>query len=248
MVRIKSKEQIELIGKSGKVMAEIFQKVPSQLRPGVTTDQIDKWIEKFIKDKGGKPAFKGYRGYPKSTCISVNEEVVHSIPSSRVLKEGDIVSIDVGISLGGYISDAAMTFPVGRVSRLKRKLIKVTREALYRGIQQAKVGHRIGDISFAIQQWVEKQNFSVVKVLFGHGVGYFLHEDPAIPNFGQPHRGEKIKEGMVLAIEPMVNTGEDKVKVLPNHWTVVTADGKPSAHFEHTVGIVNGKAKILTSL
>jgi len=248
MVRTKSKEQIELIGKSGKVMAEIFQKVPRQIRPGVTTDQIDKWIEKFIKDKGGKPAFKGYRGYPKSTCISVNEEVVHSIPSSRVLKEGDIVSIDVGISLGGYISDAAMTFPVGRVSGLKRKLIKVTREALYRGIQQAKVGHRVGDISFAIQQWVEKHNFSVVKVLFGHGVGFSLHEDPVIPNFGQPHRGERIREGMVLAIEPMVNAGEDKVKVLPNHWTVVTVDGKPSAHFEHTVGIVNGNAKILTSL
>ncbi len=229
-------------------MAEIFQKVPDQLNPGVSTDQIDKWIEKFIKDRKGKSAFKNYRGYPKCTCISVNEEVVHGLPSSRVLKEGDIVSIDVGVSLGGYITDACMTFPIGNISSLKRKLIKVTREALYQGIQQARVDNRIGDISFSIQHWVEKQNFSVVKVLFGHGVGFSLHEDPVIPNFGQPHRGERIKEGMVLAIEPMVNTGEDKVKALANHWTVVTIDGKPSAHFEHTVGIVNGKAKILTSL
>jgi len=248
MVRIKSKEQIELIGKSGKIMAEIFQKIPNQLNPGVSTDQIDKWIEKFIKDKKGKSAFKGYRGYPECTCISVNEEVVHGIPSSRVLKEGDIVSVDIGVSLGGYITDACMTFPIGNISSLKRKLIKVTKEALYQGIQQARVGNRIGDVSFSIQHWVEKQNFSVVKVLSGHGVGFSLHEDPVIPNFGQPHRGEKIREGMVLAIEPMVNAGEDKVKVLSNHWTVITIDEKPSAHFEHTVGIINGKAKILTCL
>jgi len=248
MVRTKTKEQIELIGRSGKIMAEIFQKIPSQLNPGVTTSQIDKWIEKFIRDKGGKPVFKGYRGYPKCTCISVNEEVVHGIPSSRVLEEGDIVSIDVGISLNEYITDAAVTFPIGEVSQLKKKLIKVTREALYYGIQQARIGHRIEDISFTIQQWVEKQSFSVVKVLFGHGVGFSLHEDPVIPNFGKAHRGERIREGMVLAIEPMVNAQGDKVKVLSNQWTVVTVDGKPSAHFEHTVGIVNGKAKILTSL
>jgi len=246
MIYIKSQEEINLIRKSGKIIAELFEQIKEKIREGITTLDLDEWIGWFIKKKGASSAFKGYRGYPRYSCISVNEEVVHGIPSSRILKKGDIVSVDIGVKLDGYIADAARTFPVGEISEEKAKLLEVTREALRRGIQQARAGKKIGDISYAIQSWVEKNNCSVVKVLFGHGVGYFLHEDPIVPNFGDAHRGEKLREGMVLAIEPMVNSGKEDVKVLDNKWTVVTTDGKPSAHFEHTIAIVNGKPLILT--
>jgi len=248
MVRIKSKEQINSIARSGRIIGEIFHQIRSQIKAGVTTSQLNKWIGDFIRRKGAKSAFKGYRGYPAEACISVNEEVVHGIPSNRRLKEGDIVSIDVGVNLNGYYADAAMTFPVGIVSQEKQRLIRVTREALYEGIKQAKVGNRVGDISFIIQSYVEKHGYSVVKTLFGHGVGEALHEDPIIPNFGQPGEGERLREGMVLAIEPMVNEGGEEVRVSSDGWTVVTVDGSPSAHFEHSIAIINGKARILTEI
>jgi len=246
MIYIKSKREINLIRESGKIIASLFKNIKNKIKEGVSTQELDEWIGDFIKEKGASSAFKGYRGYPTYSCISVNEEVVHGIPSSRKLKEGDIVSVDVGVKLDGYIADAARTFPVGRISEEKAMLLRITREALRRGIEQAKVGNRIGDIGHAIQSWVEKNGCSVVRVLFGHGVGYFLHEDPVIPNFGKAHRGERLKEGMVLAIEPMVNLGKEQVRVLGNKWTVVTVDGKPSAHFENTIAIVNGKPLILT--
>ena len=248
MVRIKSKEQINSIARSGRIIGEIFHQIRSQIKAGVTTSQLNKWIGDFIRRKGAKSAFKGYRGYPAEACISVNEEVVHGIPSIRRLKEGDIVSIDIGVNLNGYYADAAMTFPVGIVSQEKQRLIRVTREALYEGIKQAKVGNRVGDISFTIQSYVEKHGYSVVKTLFGHGVGEALHEDPIIPNFGQPGEGERLREGMVLAIEPMVNEGGEEVRVSSDGWTVVTVDGSPSAHFEHSIAIINGKARILTEI
>lgn len=246
MIYIKSRKEVDLIRRSGKIIGEIFNQIRHKIKEGTTTQQLDKWIDEFIRKKGAHSAFKGYRGYPKCCCISVNEEVVHGIPSSQVLKEGDIVSIDIGVKLDGYIADAARTFAVGKVSKEKARLMRVTEEALYLGIKQVRIGNRVGDISHAIQRWVEKNGYSVVKVLFGHGVGYFLHEDPVIPNFGKAHQGEILKDGMVLAIEPMVNAGSDKVKVLSNGWTVVTCDKKPSAHFEHTVALIDGKVRILT--
>ncbi|MBC7190125.1 type I methionyl aminopeptidase [Candidatus Aerophobetes bacterium] len=246
MVYIKSPEEINLIWQSGKIIAQLFKEIRTMIREGVRTQDLDEWIADFIEKKGARSAFKGYRGYPRYSCISVNEEVVHGIPSSRTLKNGDIVSIDVGVNLNGYIADAARTFPVGTVSKEKFRLLKVTYEALMKGIKKVKVGNRVGDISQEIQNWVEKHGYSVVKVLFGHGVGYFLHEDPVVPNFGRAGEGEVLREGMVLAIEPMVNQGVEDVRVLDNRWTVVTGDGKPSAHFEHTVALLNGKVIILT--
>ena len=246
MIKLKTEKEIELIKQSGRIIAEIFKEIKNKIKEGVTTEELDEQIDKFIRKKGACSAFKGYRGYPRYSCISVNEEVVHGIPSSRILKKGDIVSVDIGVKLDGYIADAAKTFPVGKISKEKERLLKVTEEALYKGIQQMRVGKRVGDISYAIQTWVEKHGFSVVKELFGHGVGYSLHEDPPVPNFGKANQGELLREGIVLAIEPMVNAGKDRVKVLSNGWTVVTLDGKPSAHFEHTVAIVNGRPKILT--
>ncbi len=246
MIRVKTKNQICRIRESGLIIAEIFQEVKNIIKPGVTTQEIDEWIGEFIKKKGARSAFKGYRGYPSNCCISINEEVVHGIPSARVIKVGDIVSIDVGVNLDGFIADSAKTFAVSEISEEKARLLRVTEEALYKGIGQMRAGNRVGDISNAIQRHVEKAGFSVVKVLFGHGVGFSLHEDPIVPNFGKAHRGEILREGMVLAIEPMVNAGHEEVKVLDNRWTVVTCDGKPSAHFEHTVAVVDGKPKILT--
>lgn len=246
MIHIKSRAQIELIRESGIIISQIFEQIKDLIREGVTTEELDDWIGEFIRRKGAYSAFKGYRGYPKNSCISLNEEVVHGIPCSRVIREGDIVSIDIGVKLDGYIADAARTFAVGDISREKTKLLKVTEEALYRGIKQARAGKYVGDISSAIQKWVERAGFSVVKVLFGHGVGFYLHEDPVVPNFGKARQGEVLREGMVLAIEPMVNAGGDEVKTLDNRWTVATRDGKPSAHFEHTVAIVDGKPEILT--
>ncbi len=247
MVRIKSKRKIRAMEKSGKIIAEIFQSLQNQVRPSTTTLKLDRWIGDFIKKKGARSAFKGYRGYPAETCISVNEEVVHGIPSTRQLREGDIVSIDVGVQLDGFYADAAVTFPVGRISADKERLIEVTRKALYEGVKQVKIGNRVGDISFAIQRYVECYGYSVVRTLFGHGIGEALHEDPVVPNFGRVGQGEKLQEGIVLAIEPMVNQGGTEVKVLPNKWTVITADGTLSAHFEHSAAIVDGGLKVLTN-
>jgi len=212
----------------------------------MTTKELDQIAEKVILSKGAIPAFKGYRGFPASVCISINEEVVHGIPDLRRLKEGDLVSLDVGATLNGYFGDAAITLPVGNVDPEGQKLLETTEKALYIGIAKARIGNRLFDISHAIQDWVESQGFSVVRDFVGHGIGKNLHEEPQIPNFGSPHQGPRLEKGMVFALEPMVNEGTYEVKILSDGWTVVTADGKRSAHFEHTITIADGDPEILT--
>lgn len=215
----------------------------------MTTKQIEQFIENFIIKMGGIPAFKGYRGYPASACISINEQVVHGIPSEKVfIKEGDIVSVDVGVIYDSFYGDAAYTYSVGKISEEAEKLLKVTEEALYKGIAEAIPGYRVGDISNAIQSHVEANGFSVVRAFVGHGIGMSLHEDPQIPNFGSKGVGPKLKKGMTLAIEPMVNAGTHEVKILSDGWTAVTKDGSLSAHFEHTIAITEGEPEILTKL
>lgn len=250
-VTIKSPREIELIKESGKIVAEVIALVGSRIKPGIYTKELDEIVERYIRSRGATPAFKGYGHdkenlFPASVCISVDEEVVHGIPNGRKLEEGQIVSIDIGVKKNGYYGDGAKTFAVGRISEEKQRLMQVTEEALYRGIEKAVAGNHIHDVSFAVQKFVEANGFSVVRDLVGHGVGKSLHEEPAIPNYGDPGTGVKLKEGMVLAIEPMVNAGTYKVEYDPDGWTVRTADKKPSAHFEHTVVVRKGEAEILT--
>jgi len=246
MINIRTLQEIAKIRKSSSLVARALQKVREAIRPGVTTAELDRIAEETIRRGGGVPAFKGYRGFPASLCVSVNEEVVHGIPGRRRLKEGDIVSLDLGVLMDGYYGDAAITVPVGEVSELAKRLLQVTEEALYRGIEKARAGNRLFDISHAIQRWVEAAGFSVVRDFVGHGIGRALHEEPQVPNFGPPNQGPRLDVGMVLAIEPMVNTGTWRVRVLENGWTVVTADGGLSAHFEHTVAITEGGPEILS--
>lgn len=246
MINIRSPQEIAKIRKSSSLVARALEKVKEAIRPGVSTAELDRIAEETIKRGGGKPAFKGYRGFPASLCVSVNEEVVHGIPGKRRLKKGDIVSLDLGVLMDGYYGDAAITVPVGEISELAKRLLQVTEEALYRGIEKARAGNRLFDISHAIQRWVEAAGFSVVRDFVGHGIGRSLHEEPQVPNFGPPNQGPRLEAGMVLAIEPMVNTGTWRVKVLENGWTVVTADGGLSAHFEHTVAITEGDPEILS--
>ncbi len=246
MIYLKSPQEIEKIRKSSQLVARALKYLKAFIKEGITTEELDRLAEEYIKRHGGIPAFKGYRGYPRSLCVSVNEEVVHGIPGKRRLKEGDIVSLDLGVLMDGYYGDAAITVPLGKVSELARRLIKVTEEALYRGIEMARPGNRLSDISHAIQSHVEKAGFSVVREFVGHGIGKELHEEPQVPNFGPPNRGPRLEPGMVLAIEPMVNTGTWEVRILPNGWTVVTADGGLSAHFEHTVAITDDGPEILS--
>ncbi|MFB3885043.1 MAG: type I methionyl aminopeptidase [Thermodesulfobacteriota bacterium] len=249
MIVIRSVREIEQLRKANTIVAEAFERLRAFVKPGVTTKELDRVVEEIIRSHGAVPAFKGYRGFPASLCVSVNEEVVHGIPSERVkLKEGDIVSLDVGTNLHGYFGDGAITLPVGEVDRLARKLLDVTERALYIGIKNARAGNRLFDISHAIQTWVESNGFSVVRDFVGHGIGMNLHEDPQIPNFGPPHQGPRLETGMVFALEPMVNEGTYEVRVLSDGWTVVTADGKRSAHFEHTVAIMDDEAEILSTL
>lgn len=217
------------------------------IRAGISTIEIDRLAEKLIREENVISAFKDYNGFPANICTSVNEEVVHGIPGQKMLKDGDIISLDAGINYKGYISDVAITLPVGRIDHKAQKLIEVTRNALSQGIKQARVNNHLSDISYAIQTYVESQGFSVVRQFVGHGIGYSLHEDPQIPNFGLPHQGEVLKKGMVFAIEPMVNMGTWECKILDNGWTAVTKDGLPSAHFEHTVAITEEGPKILTN-
>lgn len=217
------------------------------IRAGISTIEIDRLAEKLIREENVISAFKDYNGFPANICTSVNEEVVHGIPGQKMLKDGDIISLDAGINYKGYISDVAITLPVGRIDPKAQKLIEVTRNALAQGIKQARVNNHLSDISYAIQTYVESQGFSVVRQFVGHGIGYSLHEDPQIPNFGLPHQGEVLKKGMVFAIEPMVNMGTWECKILDNGWTAVTKDGLPSAHFEHTVAITEEGPKILTN-
>ena len=246
MIIIRSPREIEQIRKANVVVAEVLERLKTLVVPGVTTDELDGISEEIILSKGAVPAFKGYRGYPKTLCVSVNEEVVHGIPNKRKLKEGDIVSIDVGTNLHGYFGDAAITVPVGEVDPEAKRLLEVTEKALHIGIGMAKVGNRLFDISHAVQAWVESNGFSVVRDFVGHGIGKSLHEDPQIPNFGSPNQGPRLEKGMIFALEPMVNEGTYEVRVLDDGWTVVTADGKSSAHFEHTIAITDGEPEILS--
>ncbi|HQL91027.1 MAG TPA: type I methionyl aminopeptidase [Syntrophales bacterium] len=248
MVILKSRQEIEKMRKSNALVAVILEELAKKIRPGVKTIELDRLSEQMALKRGARPAFKGYRGYPYSLCTSVNSEVVHGMPSERELMEGDIVSLDFGVLHDGYYGDAAVTVPVGEISPAARRLLRVTEEALYRGISEARAGNRIGDISAAIQGHVEAAGFSVVRDLVGHGIGKSLHEDPQVPNYGSSGRGIELKPGMVFAIEPMVNEGTYRVDVLRDGWTVVTADGKLSAHFEHSVAVTENGPVILSRI
>jgi len=237
MVYLRDTSEIEAIRAAAQLVSRTLEMLGERVRPGVTTGELDRLAETFIRDHGGQPAFKGYRGFPASICPSINEEVVHAIPGSRELRPGDVIGIDVGVEKEGFFGDAARTFAVGPVSPEAETLLRVTREALELGIEQAAPGNRIGDISHAIQAHVEKHGLSVVRSLVGHGIGRRMHEEPQVPNFGPPHRGPRLMAGQVLAIEPMVNTGAPDVVTRPDGWTVVTRDGSLSAHFEHTVAV-----------
>jgi len=247
MIPLKSKEALEELRVSGKILAGVMKKIQESVKPGITTAEIDRIAEGLILNENALPAFKGYRGFPASVCTSVNEEIVHGIPTDRELKEGDIISLDLGVNFKGYFSDAAVTLPVGRVSREASKLIEVTKKSLSIGISQALVNNNLSDISYSIQEYVEKNGFSVVRQFVGHGIGVSLHEEPEIPNFGSPHEGPVLKSGMVLAIEPMVNMGRWESEIQDNGWTAVTKDRLPSAHFEHTVAITENGPEILTN-
>lgn len=236
------------MAKAGNIVAEVLKSLKGVIIAGATTKEIEQFADGRIRALGGKSAFKGYRGYPASICTSINEEVVHGIPSSRKLKEGDIISIDIGVYYEGFYGDAAYTFPVGIVDQETAKLLRVTEEALYRGIGKAVEGNRVYDVSHAIQEHVEKNGFSVVRTFVGHGIGRQLHEEPQVPNFGVAGQGPRLRQGMTLAIEPMVNSGTFDVRVLEDGWTAVTQDGKRSAHFEHTVVVMPNSARILTNL
>lgn len=247
MIIIKSEEEIELMRISGKVTAFILKELESFIRPGISTADIDKFVESTIRSNGMIPTFKGYGGFPASACVSINEEVVHGIPDKkRILKEGDIVSVDVGSTYKGYVSDAARTYPVGTVSDTAKKLMDTTRESFFAGLEYCKVGNRLSDISHAIQVRAESDGFSVIRDFVGHGVGQNMHEDPQIPNYGKPGRGPRLAKGMVFAIEPMICEGTYDVETLSNDWTVVTLDGKLSAHYENTVVITDGEPQLLT--
>ncbi|MEC4676917.1 MAG: type I methionyl aminopeptidase [Nitrospirota bacterium] len=246
MIYLKSPEEIEKMTSACRVVAEVLALLKNMVRVGVTTKEMELFADEQIKARGGKPAFKGYRGYPASICASVNDEVVHGIPSSIKLVEGDTVSVDLGVYMDGFYGDGAVTMQVGRTDSETRELIKVTEEALYVGIDNAVEGNRVSDISHAIQKHVENKGFSVVRLFVGHGIGRKLHEEPQIPNYGSPDRGPRLKAGMTLAIEPMVNAGSYEVKILDDGWTAVTIDGRKSAHFEHTVLVTSNKPEILT--
>lgn len=244
----RNREEIEKIRVSAQLVAMTLREMGRHVRPGITTAELDRIAESFIRDHGARPAFKGYRGFPASICPSVNEEVVHGIPGPRELREGDIIGIDVGVEKNGYYGDAALSFPVGEVSAEARRLLDVTRESLMQGIAQARAGNRVGDISNAVQTYVEAQGYSVVKALVGHGIGREMHEEPAVPNFGPAGRGPRLMTGLVLAIEPMVNTGGYEVVTRSDGWTVATKDGGLSAHFEHTVAVGPDGPEILSVL
>jgi methionyl aminopeptidase len=246
MVYVRDRNEIDAIAAAAKLVALTLDRLERELRPGITTGQLDAIAEGFIREHGGRPAFKGYRGFPASICPSVNEEVVHAIPGSRVLNDGDIVGIDVGVEMNGYYGDAARTMAVGEVKPEVRRLLEVARGSLMAGIEHAKAGQRLGDVSHAIQAHVEQHGFSIVRDLVGHGIGREMHEEPQVPNYGPPDRGPKLIAGQVLAIEPMVNMGGHDVMTRPDGWTVVTKDGSWSAHFEHTVAVGAESAEILS--
>ena len=246
MVSIKTKEEIEKMKKAGHVNYLTHQYLKSLIKPGITTKYLNDEADKFIREHGGIPGFLNYEGFPGSICASVNEEVVHGIPDDRVLKEGDIISLDIGVVIDGFHSDSAWTYPVGEISKEKQDLLKYTEQALYEGLSQIKPGNRIGDISNAVEVYAEAHNLGVVKELVGHGVGTNLHEEPDVPNYGKKGTGPLLKEGMVIAVEPMLNYGSADIYMLDDGWTIVTDDDSPSAHFEHTVVVTKDGYKILT--
>ncbi len=238
MITLKSQSELKLMKTSGKIVGQVLIELEKKIKPGVTTQELDKFAYEFFKKNDCVPAFLGYHGYPATICTSVNDQVVHGIPDKRTLKEGDIVGIDVGAFYKGYCGDSARTFPVGKVGPEIQKLLQVTYESLDKGIEQCRVGNRISDIGCAVQEYIEAKGYSVVKDYVGHGIGQAMHEEPQVPNYGKPHQGPRLVEGMCLALEPMVNMGGDEVRVLEDGWTVVTKDGKFSAHFEDTIAIL----------
>ncbi|MBK9330439.1 MAG: type I methionyl aminopeptidase [Sphingobacteriales bacterium] len=247
MIHLKTPEEIEYIRKSSLLVSQTHALLVEYIRPGVKTSRLDEIAEQFIRDNGGTPAFKGYRGFPATLCISMNEQVVHGFPSDREIKEGDILSIDCGVCKDEFYGDSAFTFPIGDIPAEIKKLLQVTFNSLYLGIEKAIAGNRVGDISFAVQKYCEiDHNYGVVRDLIGHGVGRNLHEEPDVPNYGKRGKGPMLQEGLVIAIEPMINLGTYQVRTLPDKWTIVTKDGKPSAHFEHTVAVKRGKADVLS--
>jgi methionyl aminopeptidase len=242
----KSREEIEKIAAAGRVLVRCLSMLHGKARPGVTTAELDEAAEKFIRSQGGEPAFKGYRGFPGSICASPNSMVVHGIPGKYELKRGDVLSIDVGVVLDGWVADAAITLPIGNVTPLAHRLLGTTRAALFEAVEACRVGNRLGDVSHAVQQRVEEDGFAVVRSLVGHGIGREMHEDPQIPNVGEPGTGPELAEGMVFAIEPMVNAGTEEVRMGADNWAVYSRDGSLAAHFEHTVAITAEGPRILT--
>lgn len=247
MIHYKTREEIELIRQSSLLVGRTLAAVAREINPGVATAAIDKVAETFIRDYGGKPAFKGYRGFPGTLCVSVNSQVVHGIPGKYELRDGDVVSVDCGVLMNGYYGDSAFTFPVGEVKAEVLRLLRITRESLYKGLEKAVTGGRLGDISEAVQRHAEENGYSVVRELVGHGVGKHLHEEPEVPNYGRKGSGPKLAEGLVIAVEPMINMGKRNVRQERDGWTITTADGLPSAHYEHTVAIGQDKPDILSS-
>lgn len=247
MITLKSAHEIELMRRAGKITAAARAVARDMVKPGVTTQQIDKAVHRFITEQGAIPSFLHYNGYPASVCVSVNDEVIHGIPGPRVLKDGDIVSVDVGAYIGGFHGDCAATFACGAISEEAQRLIDVTRQSFFEGIRYAREGHRLLDISAAIQEYVESNGFSIVREYVGHGIGTQMHESPEIPNYGHPGHGPKLLRGMTLAIEPMVNAGTAAIRQMPDGWTVRTLDGKYAAHYENTILITDGEPEILTA-
>jgi len=247
MIYYKKEEEIDLIRESSLLVAKTHAEIAGLIKPGINTLEIDEIAEQFIRDNGGIPAFKGYRGFPSTLCMSPNEQVVHGIPNDIALEDGEILSIDCGVVMNGFYGDSAFTYEVGNVNTETKQLLKITKESLYKGIEQAVVGNRIGDIGYAVQKYAEEFGYGVVRELVGHGIGKSLHEYPEVPNYGKKGKGIKLKEGLVIAVEPMINMGTEQILQHNDGWTITTIDKKPSAHFEHTIVVRKGKAEILSS-
>jgi methionyl aminopeptidase len=247
-INIKSGDEVEKIKKACAIAGEALKKVGKRVKPGVSTEDLDKFAEKLIRDNGAFPVFLGYRGYKHATCMSVNEEIVHGIPGKRILQEGDVIKIDVGTKINGYCGDTAASFPVGKISKKAQKLLKTGKDSLKAAIKQARPGNHLGDVSAAVERVAKNGGYTVVRDLYGHGIGKELHEDPLVPNYGTPGEGPKLKPGMVFAIEPMLNIGGYKIRTLSDGWTVITADKSLSCHFEHTILITEGEPKVLTQV
>jgi methionyl aminopeptidase len=246
MIIRKSKAEIEVMRQAGQIVAQVLKELEAMVEPGITTKDLDRVAEQRIREAGAIPTFKGYRGYPASICTSINDEVVHGIPGKRRLDAGDIVGIDCGATFKGFVGDSAITVPVGKIDEPVQRLLDATRQSLYQAIERCRVGYRLGDVGNAVQAYVEPRGYSVVRNYCGHGVGRAMHEDPQVPNYGQPGKGKPLQEGWVIAIEPMVNLGNHDVEMLSDGWTVITLDGMPSAHFEHTVAITQNGPEVLT--